>query len=302
MSQAEELLNSLFDDDASVYTTDDEPHIVVNSDRTITIPDELVHIAVQYDHNVETVTFDCPRYWDEHDFSTMHAYINYKRSDGYEDQYTVKNLRVDESDETIIHFEWTISRNVTKVKGNISFLVCIKTINDEGEEEPHWNSRLNNELIVDEGLECTAQVVESVPDAIESCVDRIENLEESNFLEIHPVANGVYFLDLESAGLPAVPVDGSSVTISADCSELRNILATDVVKLQIPIEDDGVVKYITAFSLATYQEATYIYQISINNIVYTDGLATTYIINVDVSTDTISVSVFKMKDASTEAN
>ena len=54
-----------------------EEHIIIGRDRYITVPEGLKRIAVQYDHNVETVTFDCPRYWDEHDLSTMNIYINY---------------------------------------------------------------------------------------------------------------------------------------------------------------------------------------------------------------------------------
>ena len=176
MSQADELLDSLAMDYMSVGNADDELHIVVNPDRTITIPDELKHIAVQYDHNVETVTFDCPRYWDGYDFSNMGVYVNYKRTDGYRDQYPVKNLRVDDADESIIHFEWTISKNVTLVQGNITFLICIKTTNDD--EGPHWNSRLNSELIIDPGMECSAQIVESEPDALEDIIDRMNKLEE----------------------------------------------------------------------------------------------------------------------------
>ena len=182
MSQAEELLNSLSGGNTIPYIIGDEPHIVVNSDRTITVPDELKHIAVQFDHNIETVTFDCPRYWDNHDFSKMHVYINYRRSDGYKDQYPADNLRVDESDSTIIHFEWTISKNVTQVKGGISFLVCIKVVNDDGNEEPHWNSRLNQDLVIDEGMECSKQIVESNPDIIEHLLSRMEELENSGGL------------------------------------------------------------------------------------------------------------------------
>ena len=46
-----------------------EPHIVIDSHRAITVPEQLKRIAVQFDHNFETVTFDCPRYWDGHDLS-----------------------------------------------------------------------------------------------------------------------------------------------------------------------------------------------------------------------------------------
>ena len=121
MSQADNLLDTLSVD----YT--DEPYITVNDDRTITVPDELKHIAVQGDHNIETVTIDCPRYWDEYDFSTMKVYINYMRPDGYKDSYRTKNLRVAEDDDTRILFDWTISGNVTAIKGNLSFLVYIES-------------------------------------------------------------------------------------------------------------------------------------------------------------------------------
>ena len=30
----------------------EEPHIIINSDRSVTIPEELKNIAVQYDHNI----------------------------------------------------------------------------------------------------------------------------------------------------------------------------------------------------------------------------------------------------------
>lgn len=183
MSQAEELLNSLYGGEASTRTIEPsaESHIVVNADRTITVPDELKHIAVQFDHNIETVTFDCPRYWDEHDFSNMKVYVVYRRSDGYVDRYPAKNLRVDDSDTTMIHFDWTISKNVTPVKGNISFIVCINAVDDEAVETNHWNSRLNQDLIVDEGLECSNdEIVEHNPDVIEDILIRLNVLEQGS--------------------------------------------------------------------------------------------------------------------------
>lgn len=183
MSQAEELLDSLDEEMTVAYTAaaESEPHIVINSDRTITVPPELKHIAVQFDHNIETVTFDCPRYWDAHDFSTMKVYIVYRRKDGYKDRYPADNITVDKTDESIIHFEWTISKNVTLVKGNISFIICINSTDDTGVETNHWNSRLNQDLVVDEGLECSAdEIVEQNPDAIESVLIRLDAVERNS--------------------------------------------------------------------------------------------------------------------------
>lgn len=128
MSQTEELLNSLSSDDISTYlaNAEEEPHIVIGNDRIITVPESLKRIAVQYDHNVETVTFDCPRYWDGLDMSKMVVYINYKLPNRILGSYVADNVAVDESDTNLMHFTWTISRNVTGTEGNISFLVCIK--------------------------------------------------------------------------------------------------------------------------------------------------------------------------------
>lgn len=179
MSNADELLNTLAADYASVGSSDEEPHIVIHRDRTITVPEQLKHIAVQHDHNIETVTFDCPRYWDDHDFYNMYAYINYERVDGYRDQYPTKNLRVDESDDSIIHFEWTISKNATQRPGNLTFLVCIKSVNAKGEEEPHWNSRLNSEMVIDPGMECSEQTIQAYPDVLEYVLDKVNDMNGS---------------------------------------------------------------------------------------------------------------------------
>ena len=175
MSLAEELLNSYEDEEEIVAYSDDEPHIVVNADRTITVPDTLKSIAVQYDNNVETVTFDCPRYWDEHDFSTMHIYINYKRPDGHMNHYPVKNIRVDDTDDTMIHFEWTVSDDVTRFSGKLSFLVCIKNL--ETDVRPHWNSRINQDLTIEPGMELYTVEAETNPDIIESMLLRLDKLE-----------------------------------------------------------------------------------------------------------------------------
>lgn len=156
MSQAEALLNSISEGEVAVRTVDPvtEPHIVVGADRVITVPDALRRIAVQFDHDVETVTFDCPRYWDGLDMSQMRIYINYRRPDKYKDAYLAKNVVPDENDPSIMHFEWTISRNVTEKDGILSFLVCIKKADEEDNEVNHWNSELNNQMYVSEGMEC----------------------------------------------------------------------------------------------------------------------------------------------------
>ena len=168
MSQADELLEQLSNNDITALSADPfvEPHIVINPERIITVPTQLKRIAVQYDHNIETVTFDCPRYWDDHDMSTMAVYINYRRPDGKLGSYIAENITIDEVDDTIMHFDWTISKHVTSASGSLNFLVCVKKVDGEGEEVNHWNSELNTEMYISTGLETETIVEESYPDIV----------------------------------------------------------------------------------------------------------------------------------------
>ena len=173
MSQAEDLLNSLSENDISDKT---EHHIVVDSNRVITVPSELKRIAVQYDHNIETVTFDCPRYWDDHDMSTMNVYINYTRADNEPGCYIADDVAVDETDTSIMHFSWTISRHVTEAVGPLTILICIKMVDNDGNEVNHWNSERNSEMTISKGMECGDIIAEKYPDIISQILTDMGNL------------------------------------------------------------------------------------------------------------------------------
>ena len=173
MSQAEELLNSI--SETSGYLTAEE-HIIVGRDRYITVPTSLKRIAVQHDHNVETVTFDCPRYWDEHDLSEMYIYINYMRTDNVMGRYLAKNVRVDETDSSILHFDWTIGNEISTVKGTLSFLLCAVKTDSEGIQEVHWNSELNKDMYISEGLETKDEITNKYPDIITDLLTRMDSI------------------------------------------------------------------------------------------------------------------------------
>ena len=179
MSQALDLLNGATEEEISKYLSDPaaEPHIVVGADRFITVPDVLKRLGVQFDHNMETVTFDCPRYWDGLDMSQMKIYINYMRPDKAKDMDLAKEVTVDEADSNIMHFKWTISSNVTLVKGNLSFLICVKKTDEDGMENNHWNSELCQECYISEGLECSESIISENPDIITDLLVRMESAE-----------------------------------------------------------------------------------------------------------------------------
>lgn len=189
MSQALNLLNSLSSEEVARYTITpaNEPHMVINADRTITVPDYLKRIAVQHDHNIETVTFDCPRYWDDNDMSKMIVYINYMLPNNVLGAYIARNIAVDSSDSSMMHFTWTITNEITQHKGNIAFLVCIKKTEMQivdGEEQAvevnHWNSELNRDLYISEGLECEVGVAQLYPDIVTQLLERMTSVEQIN--------------------------------------------------------------------------------------------------------------------------
>lgn len=170
MSKAEELLNTLAvtDNTNARLSVSDEPHLIIGPDRVVSVPNELKRLAVQFDHDIETVTFDCPRYWDEHDMSQMHIYINYLRPDKETGIFKAQNIVVDETDPSIMHFDWTISRNVSEAPGQLVFLVCIKKTDEEGNEKTHWNSELCKTCYISEGLEIDGEELKALyPDIIE---------------------------------------------------------------------------------------------------------------------------------------
>lgn len=180
MSKADELLNGLSDEDISLQLVnpETEPHIVIGEDRIVSVPKELQRIAVQYDHDVETVTFDCPRYWDDLDMSKMSIYINYMRKDRYVACYKATDITVDAADSNTMHFNWTISRNVSEVKGELKFLVCIKKGDEDGNEVNHWNSELNTEMYISEGLEVEPSIFDPYPDIIGQWEDEVNAVKQ----------------------------------------------------------------------------------------------------------------------------
>lgn len=179
MSQAEKLLEELVSNQISymVLNPIDEPHITIDSSRVIFVPEELRKIAVQYDHNVETVTFDCPRYWDGLDMSDMRIYINYTRSDGVVGLSIAKNLTIDEVDTNIMHFDWTITRGATLTSGTLSFNVCVRKPDENGGEKNHWNSEVNTQMRVAPGMEYEEQKNPKHTDLISDLLDRMEETE-----------------------------------------------------------------------------------------------------------------------------
>lgn len=235
MSLADDLLNlSSNKFNSRLAHMETEPHIVIGEDRFITVPDELKRIAVQYDHRVETVTFDCPRYWDGYDMSKMKIYINYTRSDGLLGMYIAENVFADEQLPNIMHFDWTLTRNVTGINGPIVFMVCVKRVDREGNEEVHWNSERNLDMYISEALEGEEVIQDLYPDIFTQMLQRMDEIEsvyDGNLSQMDEIRNEfVVYLEQEKTEIYnrmtdlETSFDESKTTILNRADEIETVM------------------------------------------------------------------------------
>lgn len=162
MSLAENLLNSL--GETRTASPEQEPHIIVGADRFIKVPEQLKKIAVTNDKDIETVHFDCVRYWDGYDLSTFAIYLNIALPNGTPVTYVPKSIT---KSENFYHFDWVIEGNITPKSGTIGIgITAIKTKTNENGEivtDKRWSSFPNTECSIVKGFD-----IENVPSEEES--------------------------------------------------------------------------------------------------------------------------------------
>lgn len=153
-------------------------HIVISRNKSVYVPEIIRKSIVYRDHNVECLTFDCPRYWSGIDISELNIYVNYiaegqKKKKEDPGSFLCENVIVDEDNTDIFHFDWRITSNASEFPDKLIFLVCAKSVDAEGNENVHWNSRLCTSLEVQEGLEASDSIVKKYPDVIESILSKL---------------------------------------------------------------------------------------------------------------------------------
>ena len=249
MSQADELLEEELQHNHASGLGEAEEHVIIGQDRIVHVPDGLKRIAIQYDDNIESVTFDCPRYWDEHDMSEMEARINYMRSDGGLGTYICGKPTVDEDDDTIIHFVWVVSGHVTEVFGALKFVACIVNAQPDGTIMNHWNSELCVDMYVNEGLETTENITVHYADEITRILTRMDDLEAlgmSVVINVDTLDNGDHIVTItNTAGTVSFTVpkgDTGPMGTYKDCTEEEKNQLIDDVLAALPTYDGTVTR------------------------------------------------------------
>ena len=89
----------------------------------------------------------------------MKVSIKYVLSNCYEDTYFSPEVTIDETDQDIMHFSWTISNKVTQVSGEITFLVCLMLLDSNGIAIKKWHSHICKDMRVLDGMDCDTTAV-----------------------------------------------------------------------------------------------------------------------------------------------
>jgi len=163
MATAEELLATV---------GNEENIIVIDSDlRTMTFPASVKNIGVENDKDVHKLNFMMPRYFSEYDLSTFNIRINYLNAQGDGDMYVVTDPTVEED---AIYFTWLVGRHACLYRGAVTFIVCLKLADGEGDVAQEFNTTLAS-LQVLPGLETEPTILENDYDIIEQLLLTVQD-------------------------------------------------------------------------------------------------------------------------------
>lgn len=187
MDNVDELLDEALDETSTRnYLTIDPLNRTINTGTRLLL-------GVESDEKAERVWFKCPRIvGDNLDLSTLHIYINYENANKFRTPYLVEDVTVDGDD---IIFSWKLHKEVTLYKGTVSFIVCAKKSDADGDLANEWNTTLATGTVLT-GLEATEQVVEQSYDVIEQILVKLDNINASigeavsTYLEENPIEAG----------------------------------------------------------------------------------------------------------------
>lgn len=139
---------------------------VDDNTRVVTVPEIYKMLGVESDKRAKRIWFKFPKLVGNNgvDLSSIGVRVNFRNANGDGDIYIVEDLTTDGD---YVIFSWELTRKVTAYKGNVSFVVCAVKSATDGTTKNEWNTTLNKECEVLEGLEVTEQIKNENPDIIE---------------------------------------------------------------------------------------------------------------------------------------
>lgn len=172
---------------------DTDLHFLIDpSTRSINKQYEGKAHLMQYDHNSESLTFEVPRYIEEHDMSLCDVIqIHYENTSTgtsvsmrktYRDIETVKREDLTVNEETI-EFSWLIPETATTFAGMLKFQLKFICYDDESEEVVgyKWHTTVNEDISIVAGLTYSES---TLPDSVKATLQTLEVVETEEGVDV----------------------------------------------------------------------------------------------------------------------
>ncbi|MFR7529615.1 MAG: hypothetical protein ACLUU0_06415, partial [Anaerostipes hadrus] len=211
---------------------DADSHFIIDP-VTRTIQNEGEKNLVQFDHNSERKTFECPRYVEGHDMLNCNRVIvNYLDND-LPGVYEVDDLTM--KDTNTVMFSWLISSNATQKTGNIFFAITFMCVQTNGDVTYRWNTAINQGLKVIEGMNQNSTIVYDNVDILEQWKQQLFGTSDGEISKIQKATNEC---------LKQIPSDYSDLNTKVDknttsISELKESIANINIKTDETLTEYG---------------------------------------------------------------
>lgn len=203
---------------------DADSHFIIDP-VTRTIQNDGEKNLVQFDHNSERRTFECPRFVEGHDMLNCNRVIvNYLDND-LPGVYEVDDLTM--KDTNTVMFSWLISSNATQKTGNIFFAITFMCVQTNGDVTYRWNTAINQGLKVIEGMNQNSTIVYDNVDILEQWKQQLFGTSDGEISKIQEATNECLkqipsdYSDLNTK------VDKNTTSISELKESLKNATVTD---------------------------------------------------------------------------
>ena len=156
------------------------PHCIINANkRTITVPEEIKSLGVQYDHRSNIVVFEIDRYIDDVDLLTQTCIIQWMNfNDTKENVGLYPVTSIDFSVEGKLIFTWEIHNESTQLPGTIAFAVRFYSMQDENSFLWSYNTLPAQSTILDTLDVVVRSSTDIEPSILMAWTERMAQLEQ----------------------------------------------------------------------------------------------------------------------------
>lgn len=160
-------------------------HSVLDSDtrfiidpitRTVKNESSKKTTLIQFDHNSERFTFECPRYIEGHDMSkcnkvevhylNIDTQTNSKKPIQNSGLYESYDLTISPENEEIVTCSWLVSSNATQLVGSLNFIVRFCCV-ENGVVKYAWNTGVCSDISISTGINASVMFENEYVDVIE---------------------------------------------------------------------------------------------------------------------------------------